>query len=396
MKADKMYVLDADSHWSEPGDLFTSRAPAAWKDRMPRVENVEVPNFIDGHLEMRDCWVCDGTILGQHSAAGVVDRDGNKENPHKAMFEWPFDMIHRGAYDPKARIEVLDDCGIDAQVIYPSTIGLGGHFLGKNDDRSISEMAIRIYNDAQAEIQAESGNRLLGLPIMPSWDVAACVTEVRRVAELGARGINMCSEPSDLGGPDLAQAAWDPFWEVCAALHMPVHFHIGASVSAKSWHNTSWASHSNDTKLAIGGAMQFIGNSQVAINFLVSGIFDRHPALQVVLVECGIGWIPFLCEAIEYEMAENAPDDFKRLRKRPMEYFRDNMFATFWFETNQGRLPELVERVGEDNILFETDFPHPTCLYPNPLGTVADKIATLTPRAQAKILGENGRKLYRL
>ena len=64
MKADKLFVLDADSHWSEPGDLFTSRAPAAWRDRVPRVEKVEIPNFIDGHLEMRDCWVCDGTVLG--------------------------------------------------------------------------------------------------------------------------------------------------------------------------------------------------------------------------------------------------------------------------------------------------------------------------------------------
>ena len=102
MKADKTFVLDADAHWSEPGDLFTSRAPAAWKDRVPRVEKVEVPNFIDGTPEMRDCWVCEGEILGQHSAAGVVDRDGNKENPHTAMFEWPFEMVHRGAYDPKA------------------------------------------------------------------------------------------------------------------------------------------------------------------------------------------------------------------------------------------------------------------------------------------------------
>jgi predicted TIM-barrel fold metal-dependent hydrolase len=72
------------------------------------------------------------------------------------------------------------------------------------------------------------------------------------------------------------------------------------------------------------------------------------------------------------------------------------MYATFWFERNENNLLRLVEAVGEDNIMFETDFPHPTCLYPEPLQTVAGKIATLSPAVQAKIMGENARKLYRL
>ena len=56
----------------------------------------------------------------------------------------------------------------------------------------------------------------------------------------------------------------------------------------------------------------------------------------------------------------------------------------------------MIEAVGEDSILFETDFPHPTCLYPDPLGTVETKMATLSSDARRKILGENARKLYRL
>jgi predicted TIM-barrel fold metal-dependent hydrolase len=72
------------------------------------------------------------------------------------------------------------------------------------------------------------------------------------------------------------------------------------------------------------------------------------------------------------------------------------MYATFWFENNRNRLPDLIDAVGEDCILFETDFPHPTCLYPSPLQTVADKMATLPQVTRNKILGENARKLYRL
>jgi predicted TIM-barrel fold metal-dependent hydrolase len=107
-----------------------------------------------------------------------------------------------------------------------------------------------------------------------------------------------------------------------------------------------------------------------------------------------VGWIPFILEALDYEMSENAPKQLDQLSMLPSEYFKRNLFATFWFEKNN--LPALVESVGEDCILFETDFPHPTCLYPKPLETVAEKMSTLTPTAQRKILGENAAKLYRL
>jgi predicted TIM-barrel fold metal-dependent hydrolase len=78
----------------------------------------------------------------------------------------------------------------------------------------------------------------------------------------------------------------------------------------------------------------------------------------------------------------------------PSEYFKRQLYATFWFEKND--VPALIDTVGEDNVLFETDFPHPTCLYPKPLDTVADKMAELTPEVQRKVLGDNAVRLYRL
>jgi predicted TIM-barrel fold metal-dependent hydrolase len=381
------FVVDADSHWSEPHDLFTSRAPAAFKDRVPRVEEV------DGE----PTWVFDGHPIGRASAGGVIARDGSKESSYKALFEWTPDQVHEGARDPKVRLEVLDECGIDAQVIFPNTVGLGGQDLGFVDDDALRVLAVEIYNDTQAEIQEASGNRLLGLPLMPAWSVDACVREANRVAAQGARGINMTSDPQDLGAPDLANRAWDPFWATCSELRLPVHFHIGASVTAMSFFGQyPWASHPMNTQLAIGGTLLFIGNARVVTNLILSGVFDRHPDLKVVSVESGCGWIPFILEALDYEMAENAPEELAQMGKLPSEYFRSNIYATFWFERNRNKLPDLIEAVGEDNILFETDFPHPTCLYPKPLETVAPKLATLSPEARAKILGENARKLYRL
>jgi predicted TIM-barrel fold metal-dependent hydrolase len=176
-----------------------------------------------------------------------------------------------------------------------------------------------------------------------------------------------------------------------------VHFHIGASVTGMTFYGRYfWNSHPDNTKLAIGGTLLFIGNARVVTNLILSRMFDKHPDLKMVSVESGVGWIPFILETLDYEMAENAPAELAKFKKPPSEYFRSNIYATFWFENNRNKLPDLIEAVGEDNILFETDFPHPTCLYPSPLATVEAKMATLPETTRRKIYGENARKLYRL
>ena len=380
-------IIDADSHWTEPHDLFTRVAPAEFRDRVPRVEEVEgVPT-----------WVFDGHVLGQATAAAVIGRDGKKESADIGLNQWSIDDIHVGAYDPKVRLEVLDECGIDAQVIFPSTIGLGGQDLGMVEDQALCRLTIELYNDHLAEIQAESDNRLLPMPLMPAWDIDTCIAEAKRVGALGMRGVNMTSDPQDLGAPDLGDRAWDPFWETCTEYQLPVHFHIGASQTSLNYFGTTyWPSQDEYVKPAIGGASLFQNNSRVLLNSAYSGMFDRHPDLKMVSVESGIGWIPFMLEAMDYELEENAPEYASKLRKLPSEYFRDNWYATLWFEKGRGGLQHLIDAVGEDNIMFETDWPHPTCLYPTPLAAVEEKIAALRPETQRKVMGDTALKLYRL
>ncbi len=383
---EKPYIVDADSHWTEHPEFFRRLAPPKYKDRVPRVEEIDgVPT-----------WVFDGHVMGRFYASGVVARDGSKASG-SAIQDWSIEDLHVGAYDPKVRLEVMDAFGIDAQVIYPSSIGLGGQDLACVDDEALRRFTIELYNDAQARIQAESNNRLLPLPLMPAWSIEACVAEAKRVAGLGARGVNMTSDPQDLGAPDLASPQWDPFWATLVEHQLPVHFHIGASVTGMGFYGKyPWASHPINTQLAIGGTLLFIGNARVVVNMILSRVFDRYPELQMVSVESGCGWIPFILETLDYEMSENAPDDLRQMKRKPSEYFKSNIYATFWFENNFNRLSDLVNTVGEDRILFETDFPHPTCLYPNPLQSVEGKLSVLSEAARRKILGENARKLYRL
>ncbi len=389
MLAEGLRVVDVDSHMTERHDLFTARAPKGYEDKVPHVE------MIDGH----EMWVIVGKTFGKAGSGGTIDHDGNKHPFRDSQGGWwGIDDVHPAAWDPKERLRLMDTLGIDAQVLYPNSIGIGGQHLRKSiDDPKILQLCVQLYNDAMAEVQEESGNRLLPMPIMPAWDIPECIREAQRCAEMGYRGVNMTADPQDSGSPDLGHTAWDPFWEVCADLSLPVHFHIGASDSAMAYFGTTyWPSQDDYVKPAIGGASLFQNNSRVLLNSAYSGMFDRHPKLKMVSVESGIGWVPFMLEAMDYELEENAPAWFHKLQKLPSEYFRDNWYATFWFEKGRGDLQHLIDTVGEDNIMFETDFPHPTSLHPNPLELVREKIASLRPDTQRKVMGGNADKLYRL
>src|ERR1700674_658091 len=208
-KLDQVKVVDADTHLTERHDLWTSRAPAGMKDRLPHVTNVEG----------QATWVIGDAVLGRAGAGGVVDKDNNKGRSFEALYEWEIDRIHEAAYDPVARVELMDEMGIWAQIVFPNVVGLGGqNIAGAVEDLALRLLCVEIFNDANADMQRNSRDRLLPMAILPAWDVGACVRETRRAKDLGLRGVNITSDPQDQGAPDLADRAWDPLWETCSSL----------------------------------------------------------------------------------------------------------------------------------------------------------------------------------
>jgi hypothetical protein len=163
-------IIDADTHFTEPYDLWTSRAPEAYKDRVL-------------HIEQRDegpTWVVDGVELGFAKGGGVVARDKSKI-PFLDSMDKGHDWVHRGAWDPEARLQVMDECGIHAQVLFPNAVGLGGGNINNNvQDETLRMLCIEIYNDAMGELQERSNLRFLPMPVMPAWDVDRCVKETLR------------------------------------------------------------------------------------------------------------------------------------------------------------------------------------------------------------------------
>ncbi len=381
-------VIDADTHLTEPHDMWIKRAPAKFRDRVPQVK------MLDGVR----CWVIDGDKsigTGAHPNSSVLKQGGKVRDLDKFL-KLQFEDVHLGSSDVKARLAVMDEAGIYAQIVYPNILGFGGQASAKVDPE-LRLISVQLYNDAMAELQQESGERLFPMALLPWWDVAEAVKETERCANMGLRGININSDPhmtKDDNGvliPDLGTEHWFPLWEVCEERKIPVNFHIGGSETAIDWMGQQgWPSLPYDLRSGISGAMIFFNNGKVVSNLIYSGILDRFKGLKFVSVESGIGWVPFLMEALDYQLAEIA--ETKGFEKRPSEYFKSNFYGCFWFEKND--ISETLHKVGIDNCLFETDFPHPTSLWP--IDNLEERLSSLTHEDRAKVLGLNAAKLYNI
>jgi len=396
-------VIDVDTHLTEPGDLWTSRAPARYKDLVPRViyrKNSELHSVVGWRPdrpgdEDSPVWVVQGDIpLGFAGGASVINKS-NQKVKGADFIHWPLTDVSPAASLVEPRLVLMDEVGIWGQILYPNAVGFGGQAMASVKDPQLRLAILQIWNDAMAEMQEQSGGRIMGMGLVPWWDIDAAVSEVERIHTLGLHGVNTNADPQNQGLPDLSDEYYRPMWEAIEGHDLPLNFHIGASVSQSSYAGSGpWPSLNGDTQLALGSSMLYIGNARVIANFIYSGLLDRYPRLKVVSVESGVGWIPFILDALDYQAEENNVD---HLSMKPSDYFRRQIYACFWFESQREFLHD-VDRLGVDNCMFETDFPHPTCLYPQPLNGIAEVFSQhdVPWDVRVKLLSGNAAKVYNI
>jgi predicted TIM-barrel fold metal-dependent hydrolase len=381
-------VIDVDTHLSEPHDLWTSRAPASLKSRVPQVK------VKDGQRT----WVIDEdrVIAYATNPTSVVLPDGSKVRGYE-WFNFTLEDVHPASWNVKERLAYMDSQGVYAQVVYPNVLGFGGQHGGLVDP-ALRLASTQIFNDAMADFQRESGQRLFPMALMPWWDPALTVAEAERCHAMGLRGININTDPQlhrGLSGdllPDLGSPFWNPVWETCSALDMPVNFHVGSTTAASAeWFgNQGWASLGRELAGTMSSSMLYHQNARILGNLLLSGIAERYPGIKFVSVESGIGWVPNFLETIDYQFSEMTGS--QGLKRKPSEYFPTNYFATFWFERRN--LSDMIRWIGVDNVMFETDFPHPTCLLP--IDDVSAAMGGLTFEEQGKVLNGNAQRVYNI
>ena len=305
-----MPVIDVDSHWTEPRDLWTSRAPARLRDRALRVER---------NAAGADQWVIeDGQVMGQVGYCSIRP-DGSKSQGSIAFDR--FDEVHPGAMEVAPRLAYMDEHGLAVQIVYPNLLGFAGNLVMRVQDEAHRAFCATAYNDAASDMQRESRGRLYPQAMLPFWDIPASLRELERCQdELGLTGIVITDCTDDWGLPPLGDRHWDPLWDALQSRGMPVNFHIGAG----SGSIRLWGPYPKARAFAALSTMAQMGNLVTITNLIFSGLLDRFPSLKFVSVESGVGWLPFLIESLEYQYEENGVDD---LKLRPRAYFSDRSTA---------------------------------------------------------------------
>jgi predicted TIM-barrel fold metal-dependent hydrolase len=374
-------IIDVDTHVTEAPDLWTSRVPASMRDRVPRLER-------DSHG--RDVWLIDGK---RTALAGLTATAGRGD-----FLRYPstYADMHPGAYDARARLQYMDELGIWAMVLYPNVGGFGSQQFLRLQDRELMLACVQAYNDWQTEWASEDPRRLLPITSTPFWDIPEAVREVRRCAAMGHRGILFTGEPHRFGLPMLGDHAWDPLWEAAVELELPVSFHIGSGNMEGGLTKTMLETYGKMASFAASSVEIFLKNGVQLTDLLISGVLARFPDIQFVSVESGIGWVPFVLEALDYQFIGNrVPEERPELDMLPSEYFARNVHACYWFEQIAPR--RLIDKVGIDRILFETDFPHPTSLYGDEVRERIDAgLSDSTPEQREAILWGNAQRLYKV
>jgi predicted TIM-barrel fold metal-dependent hydrolase len=391
----RTWVIDTDTHLTEPRDLWTSRMSAKkWGELIPHVR------FLD-ELDREAWFIGDKRVASQvghcqfrrgedGSAVRVEGASGGEYTPQR------FDLVHPSAYDASERLKVMDASGVDIAALYPnlSFFGYEGFYRQVNETEFQLE-CVRAYNDFILDWISVAPHRFIPLAVIPYWDVDATVAEIERCAGLGFKGIITTAAPHLHDQPYMADHHWDRVWAAAQAAGMPVSFHAGggdlsAHINAdRERVETPEASHARLTTAV------FLDNAHQLVDLLNSGVLPRFPGLKFISVESGLGWVPFVLESVDYHFKKldvgKAKPEFKML---PSEYFHQQVYVNYWFEKLE---PWHLEKVGVGNILFETDFPHATCIAFDEVGqTVEAGLAGVDAEVRERILWRNAAELYGL
>jgi predicted TIM-barrel fold metal-dependent hydrolase len=303
-----------------------------------------------------------------------------------------YEECHPAAYDAHARLAYMDTAGIWAQVLYPNVAGFGSQrFLSIPDDE-LKLVCVRAYNDFLRDWASADARRLLTIMTMPFWDIDEAVKEVERNVDKGHRGILFTGEPHRFGLPYLGEAHWDPLWSIAQEARLPIHFHIGSGEMTSSFGPERIARYGTAATYAYTSVEMFLKNGLQCADLITSGVLPRFPDLDFVSVESGIGWIPFVLEAADHSYLEGRPGRTSEWELLPSEYFARQVYSTYWFE--QVAPSKLLGEIPVEHILFETDFPHPTCLYGNVHEKIETSLAGATDEQRRRILWANAAELY--
>ncbi len=365
-------VVDADGHVVEPMNMWQEYVEAPYRDLAPRVARDE-----EGYERI----MIGGKLLGRGPfSLGAALVPGGLANPENRMRK-SYDQAQPGGWDPHMRVKDMDVDGIDIAVLYP-TVGL---FFGGVEDAGLAAALCRAYNNWLADYCKAYPDRLVGVAVVPIQEVEEAVREARRAVEkLGMRGVMI--RPNPYRGRNWDDPVYDPFWAEVQSLGVPVGVHEGTTGNMP----TAGAERCRDFFF-----MHIISHpheQQIAcMQIVCGGVLERFPQLKVAFLESGGGWLPHWLERMDSHY-EKLGFMVPYLKMKPSDYFRRQCYISF--DPDEKTLPATVELVGEDCVVWASDYPHFDAMFPGAVAELREQ--PLPERVMQKVLGENALRLYGL
>jgi predicted TIM-barrel fold metal-dependent hydrolase len=389
-------LVSPDDHIQAPAHLWQDRLPAKHRAAGPRIERLRgVVDLGMGDLRfeerddapLADVWHYDGKRIPLIRVAAASGYDRSEIDGRAVTY----DDMHKACYDPVARLAAMDVAGIEASVCFPNMfVRFCGQTFSFAEDKELALLCIRAYNDFVVdEWCAGSHGRLVPMGIVPLWDVELAVVEARRLAELGFRAVSFSEAPHLLGLPSIHSGHWDPLFAECEAQQLVLSLHIGTG---------GFPMLARDSPGAIPNVMTSFNAGYTLADWLFSGLLVKFPGTRIVLAESQLAWVPYVLNRADFVWREMRGAGFTNIDadampEPPSYYYRRNVYLTF-FRDPVGLT--MLDELGADNVLYETDFPHTDSSWPSSFDVASEMTSALSEADARKVMAENARALFRV
>lgn len=289
-----------------------------------------------------------------------------------------------GHTDARARLADMDADGVDVSVNYCEVSAFRYLYLIEDGWRE----STRAFNVTLGEFAAADPRRLVVSYQIPIHDIDAAVDEVQWAASVGCRSLQLPVYPSELGLPDYWDTRYDRLWAAISETGLPICNHIGMNTTLDGL-----ARRDPTPQKGVFVPMVALSAGEALGMWIMGGVFERFPELKVVFVEPGLGWVAWWLYIVD-DLALRQGYDFPAIRELPSHYFHRNVFLTFVDEPDA--LHQARTRLGVENIMWSSDYPHPVSTWPNSQAVVEKMFGDADPRERDLVVWANAARVWNL
>lgn len=359
----KFFMVSTDCHANEPPDLWVKRIDKKYLDRVPRIET-----DADG-VQWRYC-------------------EGYRPDRVRVMsFEGEDWVRSKAGADPADRMKDNGKDGIDVEIIFPNK----GLAMWATPDPVFSSAQCAVWNDWAHEQFTSYGQAMVPVAAIATGNLECALAEITRVAKMGYTTLSLPCKPiwgaHDVDHVNYNLPHFDPMWALIQEADLTMTFHVSTGRDPR-------AARGNG-----GAVINYVTHSlaptiEPVANLCASGVLARFPNLRFATVEAGIGWVPWLMDAMDEAYRKHHMWVRPKLDMLPSEYFRRNGYATFQEDPSGLTLAEEWRLM--DNFCWANDYPHHEGTWPHSSEAIERTMGMLDDKQRAKILGLNAAKCFKL